>query len=83
MTRGPHELFKRPPFMQRTVRDDAMVLVSGLIGFTAAYLLLGEDEPLSLVFFLGAGLLSLPVYAGVRRVIRQRRDGGSGLTPPE
>src|SRR5436190_646837 len=44
MPRAPHELFKRRPFVERTVRDDAVGLIAGLVGFSAAYLLSDDGE---------------------------------------
>jgi hypothetical protein len=83
MTRAPHELFKRRPFMERTFQDDVKVLTGGLVGFTAAALLFGDVAPLGFAIFLGAGLLLLVVENTVRHVIRQRRDAASRMAPPD
>jgi hypothetical protein len=85
MPRAPHEyLFKKgKPFMQRTMRDDVVALIASLVGFAAGYVLIGDDQPLLFAVFLGAGVLMIGVQAVIRRVIRQRRDAGSGFPPPD
>ena len=79
----PHELFKRRPFMERTVRDDLIGLVAGLVGFTAAYLLSGDVAVWPFAIVVGVGLLVVAAQGCLRHVIRQRRDARSGFPPPE
>jgi hypothetical protein len=84
MPPSPSEFFfRRKPFMQRTVRDDVVGLIATLVGFTAGYLLIGDDRPLVFAFVLGAGVLMIGVQGVIRHVVRQRRDAGSGFPPPD
>jgi hypothetical protein len=85
MTRSPYEFFfkRGKPFMQRTVKDDFVALLASLAGFTAGYLLVGDDQPWVFAFVIGAGVLMIPVHSVIRYVVRQRRNAGSGSSPPE
>jgi hypothetical protein len=85
MPPSPSEFFfkRRKPFMERTVRDDFVALLASLAGFTAGYLLIGDDQPWVFAFVIGAGLLMIPVHSVIRHVVRRRRNAGSGFPPPE
>jgi hypothetical protein len=85
MPRSPYEFFfkRGKPFMERTVRDDVVALVAGLVGFTAAYLLSGDDQPSVFAVFGGAALVVFVAHGVVRHVIRQRRDAASRMAPPD
>jgi hypothetical protein len=84
MTPSPSEFFfRRKPFMARSVRDDVVTLIASLVGFTAGYLLTGDDEPSVFAFVVGAGVLAIAVQGVVRHVIRQRRDAASRMAPPD